>query len=144
MLTQNEADALIAMQKQLVGSQPILFPLPGGKAELPLISTDGREKFIADVNRGRIRLTKCTYQERYNTVVILLRLDVGGPPHENPDGVVVPCPHLHVFREDAADRWAVLAPLDKFTNLADLAATLREFLTYCNVANIPQIEQELF
>jgi hypothetical protein len=75
---------------------------------------------------------------------VLLRLDVDGPPHENPDGTVVPCPHLHIWKQDAADKWAIPAPAASFTDMADLVATFRDFLTYCNVTEITQIDTEMF
>lgn len=105
MLTQAEADALIGMPKRFADRAPIDFPGPGEKVSFDIISTDMRVRFLTDVNRGRIRLTQCTYQERYRSVEILLRLDLDGPPHENPDGNILPCPHLHVYREGYGDRW---------------------------------------
>jgi hypothetical protein len=64
-------------------------------------------------------VSKCTYQERYAVIEILLRLDIDGPPHQNPDGVDVPCPHLHVYREGYGAKWAMPLPAD-FTNPSDL------------------------
>lgn len=111
--------------------------------ELDVKSTDNRESFKVDVNRkGRIRLTKCTYQERYASVEVLLRLDIDGPPHENPDGDVVPCPHLHVYKEGFGDRWAYPIP-STFTNTSDLVRTLGEFLMYCKIRNIPDIQRTI-
>ncbi len=101
-------------------------------------SEDGHELFVFDVNRrGKIKLSKCTYQERYAVVEILVRLDLDGPPHQNPDGAEVPCPHLHVYREGFADKWAVPLPAGVFSDVSNLAVTLLEFFRYCNVRNIP-------
>lgn len=143
MLTQTEADRLIAMAKLLEDPPAaILFPQPGEKLELGLVSTDRRERLIADVNRGRIRLTKCTFQERDPRVTVLLRLDLDGPPHENPDGTVLPCPHLHMYREGWWDKWAIPAPpaLCSTSNLTDV---FREFLVYCNVQAVPPVQRAL-
>ena len=144
MLTQTKADELLAMVKQLLEMLPIHFPLSGELLQLELKSEDGRESFTVDVNRrGKIKLSKCTYQERYAVVEILLRLDIDGPTHENPDGVEVPTPHLHIYREGFADKWAIPAPAE-FTNTSDLVKTLREFLRYCNVSEIPAIQAGAF
>ena len=141
MLSQQRADALIALPKRCADVSPINFPLPGESLRLDVASDDGSESFIIDVNRkGKIKLTKCTYQERYAVIEILLRLDVDGPPHENPDGVEVPCPHLHVYREGYGTKWAQPAPAE-FGDTFDLARTLHDFMQYCHVQEIPDIQR---
>jgi hypothetical protein len=140
MLTQEEADALMAMPKRLVRPLPIAFPPAGDSSQIELKSLDGREDFLVDVNRrGKIKVAKCTYQERYAVIEILVRLDLGGPAHENPDGSVIVCPHLHVFREGYADKWAQPLP-SAFTKPSDLIRTLQEFLRYCSVTEVPDIQ----
>lgn len=143
MLTQARADELRAMEKYCVDHTPIQFPSAGTASQITVKSTDERESLLVDVNRkGRIRVSKCTYQERYAVVEVLLRLDVGGPPHENPDGQEIPCPHLHVYREGFGMKWAQALPT-AFTDVADLVLTLREFLSYCNVEQIPSIQRSI-
>ena len=157
MITQAEADALIQIPKKGTRRERFTFPDPGIVLTIPLASMDDRELFLLDVNRGRIRLTKCTFQERYRQVVILVRLDVDGPPHRNPDvpavpvaylapynGAEVPCPHLHLFVEGYLDKWAVPAPTDRFPNTPDLHATLNDFFAYCNVVERPVVDRALF
>lgn len=143
MLKQQEADALITMDKRFANAGIIDFPSVGDKAVFDLVSLDEREKFLADVNRASIRLTKCTYQERYQVVEILVRLDVDGRPHENPDGEVLPCPHLHVYREGFADKWAKPLPADRFRDTSDLVQTFTDFLTFCHVQKAPEIQRSL-
>jgi MoaA/NifB/PqqE/SkfB family radical SAM enzyme len=143
MLTQQRADELMAMEKYCVDSTSIQFPGSGMATQIEVKSTDDRESFLIDVNRrGRIRMGKCTYQERFAIVEILFRLDVGGPPHENPDGNVIPCPHLHVYREGFGTKWAYALP-GSFTNPTNLVNTFIEFLVYCNVKDFPQIQRSL-
>jgi hypothetical protein len=84
-IPQAEADALIAMEKQCVENITWLFPEPGGKLAIPLVSPDKRENFMLDITRAQIKLTKATYQNRARQAIILMRLDVDGPPHTNPD-----------------------------------------------------------
>jgi hypothetical protein len=110
-LTQAEADALIKMEKRGVDDKKWLFPSPGERIAIPLVSVDKRENFILDVTRGQIRLTKATYQERARQAIILMRLDLDGPPHRNPDDEEIPWPHLHVYREGYGDKWASPARL---------------------------------
>ena len=77
-------------------------------------------------------------------MVVLVRLDFGGPPHRNPDDTEVGVPHLHVYREGFGDKWAMTVPKDKFPDLADLWQTLQDFMGYCNVIERPNINQGLF
>src|ERR1035441_9933728 len=112
-LTQEEADALMAMEKRRVDEQEWLFPSPGGSTAIPLASVDKRENFMLDVTRAQIRLTKATYQTRARVAIVLMRLDLDGPPHRNPDDAEIPCPHLHIYREMNADKWAIAAHIGR-------------------------------
>lgn len=141
MLTQDRADELIQMPKRCVDDSTIRFPLPGSSLRLELKSLDNRESFLVDANRkGKTRLSKCTYQERYGVIEILVRLDVGGPPHVNPDGEEVACPHVHTYREGFGDKWAEAAQ-PYFPHASDLVRTLSDFLRYCHVQDLPQIQR---
>lgn len=91
-IPQAEADALIAMEKHCVESKSELFPEPGSRLSIPLTSPDKRENFILDIMRARIKLTKATYQNRARQAIILMRLDLDGAPHRNPDDQEIPCP----------------------------------------------------
>src|ERR1700674_2577931 len=97
-LTQAEADGLIEMEKPRVDDEEWSFPSPGERFAIPLVSADKRENFMLDVTRAQIKLTKATYQNRARQAIVLIRLDLDGPPHRNPDDVEVPCPHLHIYR----------------------------------------------
>ena len=143
-LTQDEADKLIAMEKRAVDEKQWLFPVPGERVAIPLTSLDKRESFMLDVTRSQIKLTKATYQNQAKAVVILMRLDLDGPLHRNPDGEEIPCPHLHVYREGYGDKWAVAAPTDRYTNTLDLYSTFEAFMQHCNITDPPRIEKGLF
>jgi len=143
-LTQAEAHALIAMEKHRVNEDQSDFPMGGQSLALPLQSPDKREHFLLDVSRGRIDLLKVTMQNRGRQVVVLVRLDLGGAPHRNPDGEEIPAPHLHVCREGHGDKWAIAVPADRFTATADLWATLEDFMRFCNITQPPHIERGLF
>jgi hypothetical protein len=143
LLTQQEADALLALDKHYHGSERFSFPSLGGALRIPLHSDDNREEFSLDITRGRIELRKNTFQSRARKAVILARIDIGGPPHRNPDGEEIACPHLHLYREGWGDKWAMPLP-DVFTNHADAWQTLEEFMAFCNVVTRPPILKELF
>src|ERR1035438_8357600 len=113
-LTQPEAAALIAMGKMRVDDKQWSFPSPGERMALALTSLDKRENFTLDVTRAQIKLTKATYQNRARQAIVLMRLDLDGPPHRNPDETEIPCPHLHIYRGGFGDRWATAAPVDRY------------------------------
>jgi hypothetical protein len=143
-ITQDEADNLMAMAKRSVEEKDWLFPAPGEGIAVPLTSLDKRESFMLDVTRARIKLTKANYQNRAKAAIILLRLDLDGPPHRNPDGEWIPCPHLHIYREGYGDKWAILAPIAVYTNTLDLFLTFEAFMRQCNIVNPPRIQKGLF
>jgi hypothetical protein len=134
-LTQDEADKLMAMEKRAADDKEWLFPPPGESVAIPLTSLDKRESFVLDVTRAQIRLTKATYQTRGRAVIILMRLDLDGPPHRNPDGEEIPCPHLHIYREGYGDKWAIPAPVPTYTNTLDLFSTFEAFMLQCNITD---------
>ena len=143
-IPQAEADNLIAMEKHCVESKNWLFPEPGGRLAIALASPDKRENFILDITRAQIKLTKATYQNRARQAIILLRLDLDGPPHRNPDDQEIPCPHMHIYREGFGDKWAFPAPLDRYPNVQDLFSTFAAFMRHCNITDPPRIEKGLF
>lgn len=143
-LTQVDADKLIGLDKHKLDDTVWNYPGHGGRVSIPLVSGDRREPFMLDLSRGRIDLSKGTYQNRGRQVIVLVRLDFGNTPHRNPDGEEIGSPHLHVYREGYADKWAYPAPVDRFTNPSDPWRTLLDFMRFCNVVTPPAIERGLF
>jgi hypothetical protein len=141
-LTQAEADQLISMKKAKINDLAITFPHLGEKISVDLVSLDQREPFLLDINRSAISLSKVTYQNRARSVFILVRLDLGGAPHRNPDGEELLCPHIHLYREGYGDKWAFAVP-DTFLSLSDNWITLYDFMTYCNIIDPPHFERSL-
>ena len=151
VLTQQEADTLIAMDKQLADpSTPVVFPFPGSTVTVPLSSLDGRERFQLDLECGRA-LPRWKLQLRNKSVYILVRADFGGPDHRNPpsapsrrlaqyEGKRIPTPHLQRYVAGYGDQWATPLPAD-FTDPVDRATTWIEFLAYCNIVGAPQLQR---
>jgi hypothetical protein len=63
-LTQEDADALLAMEKHRADDAAYEYPSLGGGIRVPLLGPDKREAFFLDVTRSQIKLTKGTYQNR--------------------------------------------------------------------------------
>jgi hypothetical protein len=143
-LTQSEADSLIEMEKHRINEDHLDFPGPGERLGIHLQSPDRRESFFVDVTRSTLKLTKGTFQNRARQVVVLLRLDIDGAPHRNPDGVEIACPHLHIYREGFADKWAIPAPPELLPADGSLYGVLVLFLNRCNVTLPPNIQKGLF
>src|SRR5438105_3267469 len=106
MLRQAEADLLLRLEKVSNSADTYQVPPGRSKCEMPIESRDGNEKFILDLNRSGPMGVNFSYQGRCRGNVILARADLTGPPHRNPDGAVIACPHLHVYREGLDDRLA--------------------------------------
>ena len=141
-LTQQEADSLLAMEKMRIDDQQHLFSGINSSLRIPLKSQDGREEFSLDIYRGKIELLKNTYQNRARNTIVLARLDIGGSPHRNPDGQEIGCPHLHLYKEEFGDKWAVTVP-NNFTNVSDAWQSLQDFMNYCNITRKPDIQKGL-
>lgn len=143
-LSQSEADAFIAMEKHRLSDDALQFPTDGQSLAVPLQSPDKREQFVLDLSRGRIDVKKVKMQNRARQVVVLVRLDLSGAPHRNPDDVDVPTPHLHVYREGYGDKWAIPLPSDLFRNSNDAWEIFEDFLRFCNITKPPFIQRDLF
>ena len=143
-VTQVEADALIAMEKHRVTDDRADFPMAGESVVSSLQSADKREQFLLDLSRSRINLKKIKMQTRVQQVVVLVRLDLDGAPHRNPDGEEIPVPHLHIYREGYGDKWAMPVPAAQFRAADDLWMTFEDFLSYCNITRPPYIDWGLF
>ena len=143
-LTQPEADSLLAIEKQRKNDTVYTYPDLGGRLSVPLISLDRSESFFLDLSRGRIDLGKHKLQNRGRKTVVLVRLDIGGRPHRNPDGTSIGSPHLHLYREGFADRWPFPVSSNRFSDLRDSHWILRDFLRFCNVVEPPIFQRGLF
>jgi hypothetical protein len=141
-LTQQEADTLLLLEKHYRGNAQYSYPSMGGKLRIPLYSIDGKEEFNLSVWRGGIELRKNTFQTLARKAIVLARIDLGGV-HRNPDGLELSCPHLHLYREGFADKWAVSLPSD-FTNPLVSWQIFEDFMTYCKIATRPNIIKDLF
>ena len=91
-----------------------------------------------------VKITKVTFQNRARQVVVLLRLDIDGAPHRNPDGTEVGCPHLHIYRQGYADKWAFPAPPELLSDTGSPYEVLVLFMKRCNITLPPNIQRGLF
>jgi hypothetical protein len=143
-LTQTESSYLIGLEKWRADERVWSFPLLGQALDIGLDSADRRESFILTISRSRIVIAKQSYQTRARQAIVLVRLDIGGAPHRNPDDTEIACPHLHVYREGFGAKWAESLPTSVFPAPLIPAGLWSGFLKYCNITKPPVIQGELF
>ena len=140
MLTQAEADLFLQTAKHFVRPPATIDIRPGMDETYELADPGDRERFLLDVWRGLLRLSKLKFQNRVRTAIILVRLDVDGAPHTNPDGVRLPGTHLHLYQEGYEDKWAYPVDSEVFTLLSDPGTTFHDFCTYCHIESPPPVQ----
>ncbi len=149
-LSQAEADVLLQMPKEFVDAAPLEFSnSQPSRYERELRSVDRRESFLFDFERGNRNRARLKYQTRGRKVLILARLDLGGPAHRNPPnsphlpGVRLACPHFHRYIEGFEDKVAY-NPADVpglvIRDLTNGVFCLEDFLRYCVVQAVPNIQ----
>jgi hypothetical protein len=162
-LNQSEADALRLMPKLFDSSPQIDLYTIDEPLRLPATSLDGSERFLIDIDRCLVKLSKWKYQERAKRVIPLMRIDIDGPGHPNPFitdeerrklETTLGWPflqklgntHIHIYIEGYQAKWAF--PLSIFPQLQTIADSwddqsfrplLIEFLKLCNFQSIPPI-----
>lgn len=142
-LTQAEADALFQMEKFCRAVGEFDFPPSGKKLQIPLASDNDDEEFTLDINRVSFKISQVTFQNRTRTVIVLARLDIDGPPHTNPDGQELLCPHLHLYTAGCGTKWARPLPSGVFSDITNVRTTCDEFMKYVNVVQPPLFKPSL-
>lgn len=140
-MTQEQSQELIQVMKKLLLTGTYYLPPTGQVNFIPLQSLQTpKDRFTVYVNRkstiipGKYSILLHYPQEG------LLRIDVNGPVHKNPDGTIVFCPHIHMRTKDTGkwDVWAYDIPA-VFGNTNDCINTVKDFLQYCHTYNIGEL-----
>lgn len=137
MLTDKDFQSLIKMIKQIrTKENTIPFPQPGKHLKIEVEDENRNENFIIDVNRkgASLKITKCTFQTRH--LIPIIRIDIDGPPHPNPDGTIIPCPHIHLYKEGYNLRIAYPLEKEMIADTNNLLEILIRFLEYNSISNI--------
>lgn len=141
-LSQREADELIQMKKEFESKKKRFeFPLYGAKLSIPLVNLERTINFSLDITSSSISITKYNHQNRVNKNTVLLRLDVNGPIHRNPDDEIISSNHLHIYKEGFDDKFAYELD-DDILSLKDKPYDLLiKFLELCSIHQNQQITQ---
>lgn len=144
-MTKAEADGLVEVLKNITSSKTFYIPPTGSSDIIELASIFNKQDwFLVDVNKGfKINTKRYTLQLRHRKSTILLRMEYGGPSHRNPDGEVVPCPHMHIWSDEPGagpqgTGFAYPIPV-VFSEPSVLHKTLREFLNYTNARDVDSL-----
>lgn len=147
-MDKNTIDDFISCLKRINHKSNVIH-LPNKGEYIKLESVSANFYFIIDINlRGRVGNTTLQLRNKSYIDKPILRLDISGPSHPNPEGAydgagkVIDCPHLHIAHPLYGD--AIAYPLDHdmvkihLTNdqLNDLVVVLKCFLEYINTGNI--------
>jgi hypothetical protein len=142
-LPQSEADRLISIPKKRLDDKEHIFPPLNIKYKLDLVSLDGKERFELDMSCSSKSVQKLKLQKRSHGTIVLVRLDIHGAPHRNPDGEEFPCPHIHTYKEGFGDSWATPIDRNVFPDTDDHWRTISDFFKYCMVVNPPILTKAL-
>jgi hypothetical protein len=140
MLTQAEADQFMQMAKHFVRPPATITIPPGADDTYEIAGPDDRETFLLDVWRGTLRLSKLKFQNRVRTAIVLVRLDVDGAPHTNPDGQRFSGTHIHLFKEGYDDKWAYPVDPKVFPLLSDPGKAFHDFCGFCKIESPPAVQ----
>lgn len=133
----NEINHLLQMIKRINTRNKVFrFPCLGTQDDIPVESVNKPTvHFRITINRKSKISGKCTFLEIHGSSGVLLRLDIIGPAHTNPDGITISCPHIHIASGDYDTSWAYPLETAGIATFEDLISQLYEFMRYCNIIN---------
>lgn len=93
-------------------------------------------KYLLTIKRGNIEKDRFSisiiFKDTYHTLV---RIDINGGTHDNPDGTIAPKSHIHIYNDkyDKKDRFAYEINLKDFPDIYNLYNVYMSFLEYNNI-----------
>jgi MoaA/NifB/PqqE/SkfB family radical SAM enzyme len=145
MVDQDEINRLLGLKKHSDPKRTYKLPFPGNKLSIQLDSDNRREKFALNVYRGKRIELKFNYSTIAKTILpfCLVRVDLNGSEHQNPDGTIIPCPHIHIFNEEFGESLArPLSGIIMFKDIYDTWEVLQDFISFCNIETRPVIDNQ--
>ncbi|HCD5219956.1 TPA: hypothetical protein NBU55_002824 [Staphylococcus aureus] len=90
-------------------------------------------KYLLTIKRGNIEKDRFSisiiFKDTYHTLV---RIDINGGTHDNPDGTIAPKSHIHIYK----DRFAYEINLKDFPDIYNLYNVYMSFLEYNNIKDL--------
>lgn len=96
-------------------------------------------RYFLTIKRGNIERDRFSisiiFEDTHQTLV---RIDVNGGEHENPDGTVAPKSHIHIYNNlfDKKDKFAYEINLADFPDIYNVYSAYISFLDYNNVKEL--------
>ena len=140
-MTREQTQELIQVMKKLLLTGTYYIPKTGQMNSIPLQSLQStKDRFTVYINRkSTIVPGKYTINLHYPQED-LLRIDVNGSVHTNPDGTKVPCPHIHIRTKVSVIKHVSAYDIPAvFGNVDDHINTVKDFLQYCHTYNIDEL-----
>ena len=97
-LTTSEIQDFLDEPKEFLDER-LAMPINNEMASFRARGINTQSDYLIDINRKRCIITRITFQNRVETSVVLLRLDIDTKPHRNPDGEIIGGTHLHISRK---------------------------------------------
>lgn len=114
-----------------------------------------KNDYIIDINRKQATLERITFQDRFQTTIVLLRLDIGTKIHTNPDNKKVSGNHIHIYCDDYKDTFAyelndpILSEINPSFDLSKFKTSnhyelFYHFSKFCNFIDRPLMETSFY
>lgn len=138
-LDDSQVDSLIKELKEILNKLDI------NSLSTPFGRIDSRHSLISDINginfalsiyRGNKESGRFSLDLRFKeTHDCLVRLDINGGPHKNPDGTISPSSHIHIYSNayDKKDGYAYPIDINDFPNIENLYYASISFFDYTNI-----------
>lgn len=144
-LTSEEKETLY--EEKHITTSSFTFPSIGEFVQLSAVGKKTGTEYTIDINKKSLLISRSTLQNRMDTSIILVRLDIDTKPHRNPNGEKIGGTHIHIFdKQDSTGSWAFevydnrlkeLFPLFNFTELSNIKNKPTEdvFISFCKLIN---------
>lgn len=95
-------------------------------------------KYLLTIKRGNIEKDRFSISIILDTYHTLVRIDINGGTHDNPDGTIAPKSHIHIYNDkyDKKDRFAYEINLKDFPDIYNLYNVYMSFLEYNNIKDL--------
>lgn len=141
-VTDSDFQLLIKLRKRFEDQKELVLGPPPMTWHRNILSLETRDIFILDYHRGQINIEKYSYNKRFRTNIVLLRICSHGR-HHNPDGSLLVGMHVHIYKDQFDDRTAFPITVLGIDSTANRDEVLIALLKFCNVENIPTIQNSL-
>ena len=142
-LTQEQADALITVEKVFVDSRPLIVNRPYKERRELKSKENSADVFYLHITQTAIEFGKFTSNTRFFTFPLIRLCIDKDAVHENPDtDEKITGSHIHIFKEGFAD--TIAKPISDYGfSSENIIECIPKFLEICNIEKIKIVDQTL-